>query len=185
MSDLDVHLDAIIAGDAGAFARWIAGAEPALRLSLARFATQVDVEVVVQEALLRAWQVAPRLERDSRGNTLLRFATRAARNLAIDEVRRRRGTTREPVEDVATIEPIEPDPLLRQAITECRERLPKQPARALDARLAAEGAEPDLALAAELGMKLNTFLKNFGRARQLLLDCLGRKGIALGWEATR
>jgi hypothetical protein len=66
---------------------------------------------------------------------------------------------------------------------DCRERLPAQPAKVLDARLAAEGAEPDAALATALGMKLNTFLKNFGRARQLLLDCLGRKGIALGWEA--
>ncbi|MBN1605916.1 MAG: hypothetical protein JW940_04755, partial [Polyangiaceae bacterium] len=177
MVDLDPYFDAIVAGDSAAFARWVAGAELALRLSLVRFATQVDVEVVVQEALLRTWQVAPRLERDGKGNTLLRFATRAARNLALDEVRRRRDGSFTPGEEAAIVPPLEPDPLLRRAVADCRDRLPAQPAKVLDARLAAEGAEPDAALANELGMKLNTFLKNFGRARQLLLDCLGRKGI--------
>jgi DNA-directed RNA polymerase specialized sigma24 family protein len=183
MVDLDQEFDSIVAGDSAAFARWVAGAELALRLSLARFATHVDVEVAVQEALLRTWQVAPRLERDSKGNTLLRFATRAAHNLALDELRRHRGGTSAPIEEVAMVPPVEPDPFLRRAVAQCRDRLPAQPAKVLQARLASEGAEPDAALAAELGMKLNTFLKNFGRARQLLLDCLGRKGIALGWEA--
>jgi DNA-directed RNA polymerase specialized sigma24 family protein len=183
MVDLDQYFDAIVAGDSAAFARWVAGAELALRLSLVRFASQVDVEVVVQEALLRTWHVAPQLERDGKGNTLLRFATRAARNLAIDELRRCHAGSSVPVEEVAIVPPVEPDPLLRRAVTECRERLPAQPAKVLDARLAAEGAEPDATLATELGMKLNTFLKNFGRARQLLLDCLRHKGIALGWEA--
>ncbi len=35
-----------------------------------------------------------------------------------------------------------------------------------DARLAAGGAEPDATLAAGLGMRVNTFLQNFGRARR-------------------
>jgi hypothetical protein len=34
-----------------------------------------------------------------------------------------------------------------------------------------------------LGMRANTFLQNFTRARKLLLDCLQKKGITFG-EAT-
>ena len=60
-----------------------------------------------------------------------------------------------------------------------REKLPDKPAHALDARLRSGGSEPDAKLAEELGMKKNTFLQNFTRARQLLVDCLKRKGIAL------
>lgn len=45
--DLDRELPAIVAGDADAFARWVAGAEPALRRALRSFAARVDVEAVV------------------------------------------------------------------------------------------------------------------------------------------
>lgn len=86
--DLDAHLPGIAAGDAAAFARWMVGAEPAVRASLRPFAVRVDVEAVVQEALLRAWQVAPRIAPDGRPNGLLRVTLRAARNLAIDDARR-------------------------------------------------------------------------------------------------
>lgn len=181
--DLDVHLEAIGAGDTQAFARWVAGAEPALRASLVRFASQLDVEVVVQEALLRAWQVAERVERDGRGNCLLRFTLRAARNLAIDELRhRRREVVRAPDDDELPSAPIEPDPLLRKAVEECRQQLPSNPARALLARLEARGVDSDEQIAERLGMKRNTLLKNFGRARSFLLECLERRGIRLGVE---
>src|SRR6187549_3704123 len=105
--DLDVHLEAIGAGDTQAFARWVAGAEPSLRASLSPFRTQVDVEVVVQEALLRAWQLAPRVQRDGKANCLLRFCVRAARNLAIDEVRhRRREVPRAASDDELPVAPV-------------------------------------------------------------------------------
>lgn len=181
--DLDVHLEAIVAGDTQAFSRWVAGAEPALRRSLARFAAQVDVEIVVQEALLRAWQVAPRVTRDGRGNCLLRFSLRAAHNLAIDELRQRqREVLRMPNDVELSFDPVEPDPLLRRAVEECRQRLPANPARALLARCGAMGVESDEQIAGRLGMKLNTLLKNFGRARRFLLECLERRGIHLGEE---
>ena len=64
MNDLDVHLSAIVSGDPEAFGRWVAGCELRLRRSLASFAGSVDVEAVLQETLLRVWQVAPRLEPD-------------------------------------------------------------------------------------------------------------------------
>jgi len=182
MIDLDVHLEAIGVGDTAAFARWVAGAEPALRASLASFAAQVDVEVVVQEALLRAWQLAPRVERDGRGNSLLRFSLRTARNLAIDDVRQHRRELPLDGEAELSVSAAPPDPLLRRAIEACREQLPAKPARAFEARLAALGVESDESIALKLGMKPNTLLKNFGRARQFLLECLGRRGIRLSVE---
>ncbi len=103
MTDLDVHLSAVVAGDASAFAQWLAGSEPPIRDSLRSFAAVVDVEVIVQETLLRVWQVAPRFERDGRPNGLLRFAIRIARNLAVSEVRRTRA---EPVQQAAPIAPM-------------------------------------------------------------------------------
>lgn len=182
--DLDVHLASIVAGDPHAFGQWIAGAEPSIRASLRSFAARVDVEAVLQEALLRTWQVAARVERDAAPNALLRVSLRIARNLAIDEVRRAR-TVNVGDEDLDAslafaVHAALPDPLLRQAIVECRAKLPEQPRRALDARLASAGAEPDAALAVGLRMKLNTFLQNFGRARKLLADCLRERGVDLG-----
>lgn len=187
MPDLDAHLPQIAAGDADAFGRWLAGAEAELRESLRRFAAQVDAEALLQEALLRVWQVAPRLQPDGRPNTLLRLAVRVARNLAVDEARR--AGFRAPVgeEDLAALldalageaAPAPPDPLLRRLIARCRERLAARPRAALDARLRAGGAEPDAALAAALGMRLNTFLQNVGRARKALAECLRRGGAAL------
>jgi DNA-directed RNA polymerase specialized sigma24 family protein len=175
-------LPAIAAGDPRAFARWIARAERPLRESLRSFAARVDVEAVVQETLLRAWQVAPQVRPDGKPSPLLRVALRIGRNLAIDAVRRAR--TVAIGDDVidqslafATLHEV--DPMLRETIARCREKLPAQPARALDARIEAAGAEPDAALALRLGMKLNTFLQNFTRARRLLADCLRAHGVEL------
>ena len=170
----DVYLARIVMGDTAAFASWLALCESPVRASIGSFARVVDVEVVVQEALLRVWQVAPRFVQDGAPNGLLRLAVRIARNLAVSEVRRTRATSVEDVE--IAVEPVPPDPLLRAAIIDCRDKLPSRPRQALDARLAG-GADDELA--ETLGMKLNTFLQNFTRARQLLADCLGKKGISV------
>ncbi|HKP57387.1 MAG TPA: hypothetical protein VJV78_11735 [Polyangiales bacterium] len=173
-------LPLIAAGDPDAFGRWIARAERPLRASLRSFAARVDTEAVVQETLLRTWQVAPRLVPDGKPNPLLRVSLRIARNLAIDAVRRARAIA---VGDDAIDESLafatfhEVDPMLRDAIQHCREKLPAKPARALDARVQSAGAEPDAVLAQRLGMKLNTFLQNFTRARRLLADCLRSRGV--------
>ena len=179
--DLDVHLARIVAGDTAAFARWLAGAEPAVRGSLRSFATVIDVEAVLQEALLRVWQVAARFEPDGRPNGLVRFGVRIARNLAVSEVRRMRATAVPEPPEVA-VEPAAPDPMLRAAIVECRDKLPPKPREALDARLASAGARADEELAEALGMRLNTFLQNFTRARQLLADCLRKRGVRIDEE---
>jgi len=190
MLDLDLHLPAIVAGDHGAFSAWVAGAESTVRDSLRSFAASVDVEAVLQETLLRAWQVAGRVRPDGRGNTLLRYAVRAARNLAVSETRRTRRELPSLDEDgfdqllaaLADEGPSPPDPLLRQVIQLCLKLLPAKPSEALRARLAAQGGEPDQAIAARLGVKLNTLLQNFTRARRMLAECLKGRGIVLEEE---
>ena len=137
--DLDLHLPAIAAGDLDAFASFLAGAEQPLRRQLASFAAEVDVEAVVQEALLRVWQVAPKFSSDGRPQALLRFAHRCARNLCLTELRRRRIAPMSGDEQALAEAPdlqaqAPPDPLLRRAVHECRERLPKKPQHALTAR---------------------------------------------------
>jgi RNA polymerase sigma factor (sigma-70 family) len=180
--DLDLYLPAIAAGEVEAFARFLAGAEQPLRRALASFAAEVDVEAVVQETLLRVWQVAPRFAPDGRPQSLLRFAHRCARNLCISELRRRHAAKGQPLDEGAELagaispEP-PPDPLLRRAMHECRQRLPAKPEQALAARLESEGDVPDGTLATRLGMTLNTFLQNFTRARKLLAECLRKRGV--------
>lgn len=184
--DLDRELQAIAAGDADAFARWMAAAEPQLRRSLRPLAALVDAEAVLQEALLRVWQVAPRLQPDGRANSLLRMAVAAAKNLALTELRRTRPElagdeviSRVQLSLDAERRVAPPDPLLRELIQRCREKLPRQPAAALMARLEAAGGENDEALASRLQMRLNTFLQNVTRARRLLLDCLKSRGVPM------
>ena len=178
--DLDVHLQAIIGGDADAFGQWMAGGEARVRASLASFARVIDVEAVLQEALLRVWQVAPRFVPDGRENGLVRLAIRIARNLAVSEVRKIKTTESGDLEAEVATEVRGADPMLRAAILDCRDKLPAQPRKALDARLA--GGDDDSALASQIGMRLNTFLQNFSRARKLLAECLGRRGIVVDQE---
>ncbi|MBX2798609.1 MAG: sigma-70 family RNA polymerase sigma factor [Myxococcales bacterium] len=182
--DLDVHLPEIARGDASAFAAWLAHAEAPVRRSLASFAGTVDVEAVLQEALLRTWQVAPKVRPDGRPNALLRLALRIARNAAIDEVRRARVVPMDAADlqrqlDAEGVEVAPPDPLLREALETCRGKLPAQPGKAMNARLAASAGRTDRELAASVDMQLNTFLKNVGRARRFLVECLARAGVIL------
>ena len=89
--DLDHLLPDIVAGDHEAYASWLAGAESRVRASLSRFASHVDTEAVLQETLLRTWQVEPRVRHDGRPNALLRLSIRIGRNLAISGLRYLRG----------------------------------------------------------------------------------------------
>jgi len=185
--DLDAHLSRIQAGDTDAFGHWVAGAEPSIRHAVRPFAARVDSEAVVQEALLRIWQIAPRFVADGKPNALLRFSLRVAKNVALGELRRARVTGVEAtllerlVDEASEANATPPpDPLLRRAVQDCREALPPKPALALSARLEASGTDSDEALAAKLGLRSNTFLQNFTRARKLLADCLQKKGIVIG-----
>lgn len=145
--DLDAHLPAILTGDTRAFGRWMAGAEGTMRDGLRSFASVLDVESVLQEALLRVWQVAPRFVADGRPNGLLRLGIRIARNLAVSELRR---TKSRPVSEedleraLAMAEQVDlgergPDPMLREVLAKCHEQLPEKPRQVVSIRLAAEG----------------------------------------------
>jgi len=176
MLDLDVHAAAIAAGDAATFASFLRDAERPLRGALTRYAASVDTEAVLQEALLRVWQLAPRFTPDGKPNALLRFAARIASNLAIDAARRVRAQPLDP-HDEPSLEPSPPDPMLRALIARCREALPEQPSRALGARLDSAGGETDSQLATQVRMQPNTFLQNITRARRLLAECLRKAGV--------
>jgi DNA-directed RNA polymerase specialized sigma24 family protein len=181
--DLDDLLPDIAAGDASAFARWLASAEGRLRDGLRSFAAWVDTEAVVQEALIRAFTVAPRVRRDGKPDVLLRLTIRIARNLAVSELRRNRVTGIEVEPEPPIPEPPSlPDPRVRQVIDDCRRQLPARPGVALSARIENDGQEPDAVLAARLGMRINTFLKNFSRARSFMAECLRRRGIDIALE---
>lgn len=183
-TDLDIYHRAIADRDESAFAAWIAAAEHRLRLRLASFARVVDTEAVIQETLLRIWQVSPRFKPDGRPDALLRLALRIARNIAITEVRRRRPNSSMPPDledDTETVRPFETDDELREGIDHCFKRLPEGPRSAIAARLHSAGVR-DESLADSLGMKINTFFQNIRRARMTLLKCLKSRGIVLGFE---
>lgn len=181
--DLDVHLDGIVERDEETFAYWMAGAEPAIRRSLRSFATSVDVEAVVQETLLGIWQIASRHRPDGRPDSLLRLAIRIARNMALDEARRagRKASlddARSAPDTMAEYQTSTPDPLLKEILLRCLERLRGKPRDALVARLNAVG-ESDRELATPLGMAVNTFRQNVSRARKAIQQCLGDHGVML------
>ncbi|MBK7861589.1 MAG: hypothetical protein IPJ65_23830 [Archangiaceae bacterium] len=178
----DALLEQIAAGDSRAFGQWVAGCEQSLRASLRKFASSVDTEAVLQEALLRVWQVAPRFQLDGRPDALLRFAQVAARNVALSEMRRL--GSKPPAEELPEVAVAfaSPDPLLRAAVVECKDKLPGKPRLALEQRLESAGGDDDHVLAERVNMKLNTFLQNFTRARKLLAECLKQRGVDLDAE---
>jgi DNA-directed RNA polymerase specialized sigma24 family protein len=180
------QLAKISAGDAAAFGQWASSVESSLRNTLRPFAALSDTEAVLQEALLRVWQVAPRFLHDGRPNALLRFAVTTARNVAFSELRKVTPTATElealhrALDAQGEVRPVQSDPGLRTAIAKCREKLPPQPAQALSQRLT--GVGDDHALAAALRMSLNTFLQNVTRARRFLAECLKKAGVDLDLE---
>jgi DNA-directed RNA polymerase specialized sigma24 family protein len=185
MIDYDFFAYKISGGDRDAFALWMSHCEAPLRDSLSRFARSVDTESVLQEALLRTWQAAPDFVSDDRPNGFFRLSVRIARNLAIDILRRRREVPAVPEHEEPSETWASPDPMLRARIHECHAALPETNRRVLDARISSEGASSDEVLSAAQGMRLNTFLQNFTRARKLLAECLQRYGIHIAQELSQ
>lgn len=182
MTALDHAFEKTRSGDPAGFADWVRLVELPLRRGLARFAHAVDVEAVVQDALLRMWRLAPTLALEG-PDASLRFAHVVAKNLAREELRRARRFEPLPddgAHDIA-IEPEPPaDPALRRIIVRCFGKLGGRPKRALALRLAGGAPRPDRELAAELGMTVNTFLQNVVRAREALRKCFAKHGLAQG-----
>lgn len=186
MSCIDEAFELARAGRPPHFAAWMALVERPLRSSLRRFARAVDVEVVLQETLLRMWIAARETGRVFEGeNASLRFALRVARNVALEEVRRCGHGRLVALDDLAgDIEPaVPPVPIedhgLFHAIRECIERLGGKPRRALLERLVNGHESSDRDLARTLSMTTNTFLQNIVRARRAVAKCLAGKGVPL------
>jgi DNA-directed RNA polymerase specialized sigma24 family protein len=171
-------------GDREAFAVWMGMVEILLRRSLQRFARAVDVEVVVQETLLRMWLLASDPDRELSGHhASLKFAFRVGRNVALEEMRKYRQDRWVDLDGLdelpeGQVKSHSPDPALRRAVHDCLDRLPAQPRTALSARVH-DGDRPDRELAVRVRMKTNTFLQNVVRARKLVRDCLEKRGILL------
>jgi len=182
MSALDRAFRRTREGDHAGFTDWVRRIELPLRVSLRSFAHRVDVEAIVQEALLRMWVLARTLTLEGE-DASLRYALRLARNLALREMERGKiFTPMNPGTEPRSEPQVDPeppsDPSLRRAILECLERIPRQARAALQARLDSGGADSDRALAARLRMTLNTYLQNIVRARKHFARCLESKGIS-------
>jgi DNA-directed RNA polymerase specialized sigma24 family protein len=178
VSQVDEIYRQVQKGSHEAFASWLALCEMQLRKSLQPFATLIDDESVLQEGLERMWLLAPKLKLKGE-NASLRFALRLMRNLAISEIRRRRREVPwEPGHSDEGFSGPDPptDPAVMRAIRKCLDKLPSRPSEALLARLR---AGPDRELARGVGMKLNAFYKNIGRARKFMEECLRGAGVVL------
>lgn len=162
----------------------MAATELPLRRSLKPFAARVDVEAIVQEAFLRLWQVAPRFVPDGRPNGFVRLLQRVARNLALDDLKRRREAPSERESAEIVFESTPADPMLRALIVACFEQLPPKPRLAMSSRVETHGCEQDTHLAERCAMTLNTFLQNVTRARKLLASCLEGKGVQVSTGAS-
>ena len=184
MTEIDQAYRKAGRGSRSGYRDWLRLVDIPLRKSLRSFARQVDVEAVLQEGLLKMWVLAPRVAPGLKGdNASLRYAHVLIRRLALAEAGRSGRTVElDPDKHGAelTIEPVAPaDEGLRQAIMTCLGKLPSRPGQALGRRLAGDGSEPDREVALGLGMKLNTFYKNIGRARELLARCLESHGVRI------
>jgi DNA-directed RNA polymerase specialized sigma24 family protein len=183
LTDIDALWRMACEGNTEAFGDWTGRVERPVRRSLARFATVVDAEAVVQEALTRMWLLSQDPARRLAGeNASLRWALGVARNLAMNEVRKRKRheVLLEPLIEDELVPPPEPDPLLMQRIRECVGKLTGQLARVMELRVKVGHALPDARLAGLLQMTKNTFLQNVTRARRQVAMCL--EGLGIGAE---
>jgi DNA-directed RNA polymerase specialized sigma24 family protein len=183
VTEVDDRFTAARHGDLAAFTAWMGRVERPIRVSLAPFASAVDVEGIVQETLLRMWILvtdAARARELAGENASLRFAIGMARNLARNEARRTRRELHLPTDELPDM-PIQPepasDPSLRRAIADCLKRIATRPREALLARLAMQHAEGDRGIARSLGMSVNSFFQNIVRARLQLTRCLEKQGV--------
>lgn len=183
MSELDALWEQACTRNPRAFGQWAGRVERPVRLYLRPWAARVDVECIVQEALLRMWLRANDDEAEplEGENASLRFCCRVAWNLARNESRKRaRETVTDPQEmPEVSVGPEEPSsPGLRRAIADCVQALGEKLRSALLARLEDRGASGDVAIAESLRLKKNTFLQNIVRARKQVAACLEGKGVA-------
>ena len=181
MTEIDELWIEVCGGNRRGFGDWVGRVERPIRRSLFPFAQAVDAEGVVQEALLRMWIYSQERGPELTGeNASLRFAIGMARNIARNEARKYGREKLLPPEDLPEwIVEAEPgtDPFIVRAIRECFWKLARKPFATMQARLQFGAGQSDRAIAAMLGMTLNTLLQNVVRARKQLRECLLGRGI--------
>ena len=172
---------AIAQGNQDAFSRWFARCEIQLRRSLRSFARTIDVEAVVQETVMKVWELAATIGPRGRPDFLLHWAQEVAKNHALNRSdRAKREVPLEAHHDLPTRATVSAsDPILRARIRECLAALSASTRRVLEARLHDAGQHSDRDLSAMLGMSYDTFRKNLSRAREALEQCLREHGIDL------
>ena len=180
VSSLDDLWASACNGDVDAFGDWMGRVERPIRRGLARFASLVDAEGIVQETLLRMWHLSRDRNRSLDGeNASLRWALALARNLARNEARKtkRHGELAPGALDDEPVLGPDPDPLLMKRIRECIGKLTGQLGRVFDLRLRFGLQMPDADLAQRARMTRNTFLQNVTRARRQVVKCLEAAGV--------
>jgi len=191
MGEPEVTLDDLfrrIAGDEGAFTAWMRAVEVPLRAKLRSVSSEVDVEAMVQEALLRMWGIAHSGRTLEGPDASFRLARAVVRNVVNEELRRLRRHGGPPADPWPEGDEVEiagpasepPDPLLRRIILGCLDKVPGIPAQAIRARIELGHLLSDRGIAVRLQMRTNTLLKNIGRARRFLAQCLEENGVRLG-----
>ena len=173
------ELGAIVGRDQDAFSKWLARCEIALKRSLSNYAQVVDVESVAQDTALRVWERASTIVPDHRPGFLLRWAITVARNHARNQAKRAGREVPLVVDEMppAPFAGFRIDPMLRERVARCLARLPGNPRKAVERRLAGAGAQPDRALAAAIGMGFDAFRQNLARGRTALQKCLRKFGV--------
>jgi DNA-directed RNA polymerase specialized sigma24 family protein len=179
--DYDVDLSehsAIIARDRDVFSRWFARSELSLKRSLRSFAEVADVEAIVQDTAVKIWQGASRILPDGRPGFLLRWARTVAVNAARNAARQSGRHVSLPPDLPAVDRPgAGSDPLLRERVRRCLERLLPGQRRAFEARISDGGSRNDRELASSSGMSFDAFRQHLARGRKALVGCLGSYGI--------
>ena len=173
---------AIVRRDEDVFKRWLERTQIHLRLSLRSFATVVDVEVVVQETAILAWERTSKIVPDGRPAFLVRWAATVAKNKALNEVKRAQREVplhESPDQPDPQIERTAADPFLRARLHGCRERLPAALRRVIDLILADGGHRSARECAAANGTSYDAFRQNLARGRRALEACLRQYGIEI------
>lgn len=180
-----VEWRAIAGRDQEVFAKWLSRNESTLRRRLHSFATRVDVEAVLQEAALLLWERTAAalpdglraIEPDGKPGFLYRWTVTVATNRALN--RQERARREQPLEDAedAGSQPSLPDPILRNRLTQCIEKLSRSLRAALVGRIRDRGQHSDKDLAVSLGIAYDAFRTNLHRARKAVEKCLDSHGI--------
>ena len=152
------------------------------RLALRLLGDPAEAEDVVQEAMLRLWQIAPRWQPGAAQPAT--WVYRVAMNLATDRLRRRRGVG---LDSVA--EPADPAPAPHEAmLTADRERalegalaqLPDRQRQAVVLRHIEGMSNPEIAALMDVGVEAVESLTARGKRR--LVDLLSARREDLGFE---